>query len=195
MSINSKESMLLSKLEAALANTLAFQYISHTNRVVDYCSNLGEQERADMSLLIPAAILHDIGRMNDMSLQGHVNESVTISKPILLESEYSIKQVEQILQIISEHHFDLPVQTPTTIEAKVLMDADRLEIVGAFGLTRWFLAIDATHSPEEACSQWLALSKRTIPGRETFFCTKAGEKTGVEGFQYAKHYCLEVVNE
>lgn len=194
MKLNNQEMQLFNKLDELLKESLAFQYVQHTKRVIDNCEIIGYKENADFSILIPAAILHDVGRCKDNSLSGHVDEGVLIARDLLVHNSYSEKQITDITLAIKEHHLDLPNGMPSTVEGRVLLDADRIEIVGSYGMARWFLAIDNTASPEDACQMWLGLSKRKATGKETFFCTVAGEDFGLERFAYSKNLCLEILN-
>jgi len=177
-----------------LENTKACQYVQHTKNVVDYCKKIGKKEKANNEVLIPAAILHDIGRYKDNSLQGHVDEGLLIVKDILKQICYPEQYIDDIIIAIDEHHCDLPNKIPSTIEGRILLDADRIEIVGPYGMTRWFLAIDGTTSPQDACKMWLGLSERKALGRNTFFCTDAGESFGMNLYEYSKIFCMDIIN-
>jgi len=87
----------------------------------------------------------------------------------------------------------LPSKLPASIEGKVLLDADRVEIVGPYGMTRWFLSIDGTNSPQMACKIWLELSERKTLGLNSFFCTKTGEQFGIDGFEYSRKFCEGII--
>lgn len=195
MELNEKEKKMLNQVSESLKNTIACQYIEHTKKVINYCCILGELEKSNMELLIPAAILHDVGRCKDNSLLGHVEKGVPIAKKILIENNYSENQIDLILKAIAEHHSDLPNMIPSTIEGKVLLDADRIEIVGNYGMARWLLSLESTFSPQVACQLWLNLSLRRINGRKTFFCTNAGEEFGLKGFEFCENFCKGIIDE
>ena len=101
----------------------------HTERVIEICMVLGEALNADMDVLIPAAILHDIGRGKD----NHAHHSAIMAKEILLNLGYS--KVDEIVHVIDVHSFSAGGEAKT-LEARILSDADKLDAMGAFGIYR-----------------------------------------------------------
>lgn len=194
MNLNEREKRMLEQVSELLRETIACQYINHTKKVIDYCEMLGAEENANMELLIPAAILHDVGRCKDNGLVGHVEKGLPIAKEILTLNHYSDEKIDLILKAVAEHHVDLPKIIPSTIEGQVLLDADRMEIVGKYGMARWLLSFDVTISPQKACQLWLDLSIRRVVGRKTFFCTDAGEKMGYQNFEFCEKFCKDIIN-
>lgn len=195
MKISEKETKIFVQVSDLLKDTIACQYVEHTKKVINYCRKLGAIEGANMKLLIPAAILHDVGRCKDNSLLGHVEKGIPIARRILTECDYKEEQINLILQVIAEHHADLPEMIPSSIEGRVLLDADRLEIVGEYGMARWLLCSDNTISPQKACQLWLNLSLRKAPNRKTFFCTDAGEEMGNQGFEFCEMFCRGIIHD
>ncbi len=101
----------------------------HTERVIELCRVLGEVLRADMDVLIPAAILHDIGRAQD----NHAHQSALMAREILNKHGYS--SVDEICHAIEVHSFSVGGQAKT-LEAKILSDTDKLDAMGAIGVYR-----------------------------------------------------------
>lgn len=194
MNLNEREKRMLDQVAELLKETIACQYINHTKKVIHYCEILGAMEKANMDLLIPAAILHDVGRCKDNSLLGHVEKGLPIANKILSENHYNKEQIDLILKAIAEHHLDLPQMIPSTVEGRVLLDADRIEIVGKYGMARWLLSFDVTFSPQKACQLWLDLSVRRAAGKKTFFCTDSGEEIGYQGFEFCEKFCKDIIN-
>jgi dTMP kinase len=86
--------------------------------------------------IFAAACLHDLGR-NDPSLHGQasVEASLAIARLILLQIAYDdLVGVEAICQIIKEH--DQPRDVSTSLEARILKEADFLAGMGAWGILR-----------------------------------------------------------
>ena len=101
----------------------------HTVRVIELCIEIGNVLNADMDVLIPAAILHDIGR----SKENHAKESAYMAREILIEQGYS--KIEEIIHVIEVHSFSRGGEVKS-IEARILSDADKLDAMGAVGAYR-----------------------------------------------------------
>ena len=103
----------------------------HTERVYRACLQIGGRVGADLSILLPAAILHDVGRGAD----DHAFESANIASRILLSRGCQRDKVEAVIKVISTHSFS-GGKAPASLEAKVLSDADKLDAMGALGIYR-----------------------------------------------------------
>lgn len=94
-----------------------------------------------MTVLLSAALLHDIGRSFQDAANGaicHADEGARLAEPFLQRLPLSRGQIENILHCIRAHRFR-GFQVPETKEAKVLFDADKLDAIGAIGIARAFL--------------------------------------------------------
>lgn len=105
----------------------------HAQRVEHWCRYLGEKLNADLSTLQIAALLHDIG-LQKVGLDKHHLESAEMAKAFLREKQVPTEQVESIASIIEHHAMHAP--EATSIEEKILNDADRIDHLGAIGIVR-----------------------------------------------------------
>lgn len=103
----------------------------HTQRVVELCKVIGLELGANMEILIPAAILHDIGRPMDK----HASESAVQAKKILENNGLNPMVIDEIIHAIEVHSFSGGGEAKT-LEAKILSDADKLDAIGAIGVYR-----------------------------------------------------------
>jgi len=103
----------------------------HTERVIHLCEVIGIEYNADMTVLVPAAILHDIGRSND----DHASHSALHAKKILMERVWDLALIEGIVHAIEVHSFSAGGEAKT-LEARILSDADKLDAMGAVGAYR-----------------------------------------------------------
>ncbi|MCW0482458.1 HD domain-containing protein [Gaoshiqia sediminis] len=108
----------------------------HIHRVWQLAVKIAKKEKANLFLVEMAALLHD---MDDWKLGPNGQDeprAVCWMKKLGLPE----KEIEQIWQIISEVSFKGAGvdTTPTTLEAGVVQDADRLDAIGAIGIARTF---------------------------------------------------------
>jgi uncharacterized protein len=110
----------------------------HTVRVSRLCERIGPLEGADMTILLSAAYLHDIGRCHPDGSNGkicHARQGALMADPILARLPFSEENITEIKHAIVSHRFR-GTEEPRTIEARVLFDADKLDAIGAVGVAR-----------------------------------------------------------
>jgi len=113
----------------------------HTLRVCNLCERIGPTEDIDMTVLLSAAYLHDIGRYHQDRQNGavcHAWQGAEMAQSILKDFSLSKEQKTNIIHCIRSHRYR-GNQSPGTIEARVLFDADKLDAIGAVGVARAFL--------------------------------------------------------
>lgn len=103
----------------------------HTERVIGLCMVLGERTGADMSVLIPAAILHDVGRGED----SHAEKGAEKARSILTEHDVPGDKMARIVEAVRVHSFSGGLEA-ASLEAQILSDADKLDAMGAVGVYR-----------------------------------------------------------
>ena len=106
----------------------------HIERVVINAKKILETENADSFLVELAAWTHDIG---DYKLHDGVDKSEELITAFLQSIQVENDTINKILEIVSQVSFSKG-NTPTTIEAKIVQDADRLDAIGAVGIARCF---------------------------------------------------------
>jgi uncharacterized protein len=110
---------------------------AHIMRVVGTCKNIGSKVGANLEILIPAALFHDIVNIPkdhpDRKLASQ--KSAELAKNILKDFDYSEEEIDHIKTVILEHSYSLG-KKPSGIESSVLQDADRLDALGAIGIMR-----------------------------------------------------------
>lgn len=117
--------------------------IDHVIRVYNLCKLISDTEsNVNMNVLEPAALLHDIARAiesNDQSgTTDHAILGSMMAGEILEELEYPQDLIGQIQHCIHTHRYRSGNE-PETIEAKILFDADKLDIIGSVGIARTFM--------------------------------------------------------
>lgn len=108
----------------------------HIHRVHQLAIKIARHENADLFLVEMAALLHDL---DDWKLNGG-KESEGKSEKWMRKLGVPDPSIKRIIQIIDEVSFKGAGvdTTPTTLEAKVVQDADRLDAIGAIGIARTF---------------------------------------------------------
>ncbi|MCW8799483.1 MAG: HD domain-containing protein [Desulfobacter sp.] len=126
----------------------------HTLRVHRLCRCIGIAEGADLLVTEAAAYLHDIGRVDQDRADGklcHAEKGAGMAREMLADCPLSADCRENIIHCIAAHRFRRG-ETPRTMEAKVLFDADKLDAIGAVGVARAFQFAGELgarlHSPE-----------------------------------------------
>lgn len=106
----------------------------HIERVVTNAKKILETENADPFLVELAAWTHDVG---DYKLHDGVDKSNELITAFLQTLQVEQETIDKVLEIVSQVSFSKG-NTPTTIEAKIVQDADRLDAIGAVGIARCF---------------------------------------------------------
>ena len=113
--------------------------LDHVLRVTRLCEVIGEAEHADMQILIPAALFHDIARPQEKKTGiPHQEEGARIAEAYLRQTGYEPARIPAIVHAIHSHRFSTGPE-PETLEAKILSDADKLDAMGAVGIARTFM--------------------------------------------------------
>lgn len=111
-------------------------FVIHTEGVVAAMELILKKEKGDPDILIPAAILHDVGwanvpkryqrtenkadKLRGMKL--HIELAPEIIKKILQSAGYKTFRINEIIEIVQAHKFS----KPRKLSKKMLIDADQL---------------------------------------------------------------------
>ncbi len=106
----------------------------HIERVVKTANRIANEEKADLFLVELAAWLHDLG---DYKLNGGTDKSEEFISEFLTGLNVPSEIIAKTIEIVSQVSFSKG-NTPTSLEAQIVQDADRLDALGAIGLARTF---------------------------------------------------------
>lgn len=113
----------------------------HVYRVLYVALDIAQYERdVDYDVLLAACLLHDIGRAEqfaDPSLN-HADVGADKACEFLLKSGWDEGSAARVRDCIRAHRFR-SVSPPQSIEAKILFDADKIDVTGALGIARTLL--------------------------------------------------------
>ncbi|MGJ8725313.1 MAG: HD domain-containing protein [Roseibacillus sp.] len=111
--------------------------LAHIERVVRNARQLTEAEGADWEVVMPGAWLHDcvfVAKDSPQRSQASIL-SADCAVSFLKEKAFPSSDWEAIHHAVAAHSFSAGIET-RTLEAKVLQDADRMDALGAVGLSR-----------------------------------------------------------
>jgi uncharacterized protein len=136
---------IFQKLEAAVAQELACSAhdLDHVKRVYRLCLKLADDlPDIDWDVLQAAALLHDIARVKeDQDPTGTIDHAVLgakLAEGILRDNGFSESKIAAVVHCIRNHRYRSD-RVPESLEAKVLFDADKLDVLGAIGIARSYI--------------------------------------------------------
>lgn len=111
--------------------------LAHIERVVRNARQLARAEGADWAVVMPAAWLHDCVFVPKDSPQRRQASRLSADRAVafLQQEGYPLADWEGLHHAITAHSFSAKVETET-LAAEVLQDADRIDALGAVGLSR-----------------------------------------------------------
>ncbi len=110
----------------------------HVLRVYHTAMKLGKEEGADLEILKAAALLHD-SRGAEPGGSGraeHHLASALFAGEVLRDENWPADRIKLVQHAIRAHRYRGKEDLPETIEAKVLFDSDKLDVIGAIGAAR-----------------------------------------------------------
>ena len=113
--------------------------LGHVRRVVALAKRLAEEEGAALSIVVPAAWLHDCVAVpkDHPDRKAASRRAAEAAVTFLRAQGYPAAHLPAVAHAIEAHSFSAGI-APETLEARVVQDADRLVALGAVGLARMF---------------------------------------------------------
>lgn len=182
----------------------------HTLRVVRLCRHIGPLESADMTVLLSAAYLHDIGRTHQDEARGalcHAEKGGELAAPFVKGLPFSEARRTNILHCISAHRFR-GKNVPETLEARVLFDADKLDAIGAVGVARAYLFAGEVgaclHNPDSRIEETRPYSRDDTGYREFMvklckvkdrMLTETGRRMAQDRHRFMEQFFMRFIQE
>ncbi len=109
----------------------------HVLRVYRMAERLAEAEGADVEIVRAAALLHDAEGTTPghASRANHHHASAEFAAQVLAAEGWDAKRIAAVQHCIRAHRYR-GAEKPQTLEAKILFDADKLDVLGAIGAAR-----------------------------------------------------------
>jgi uncharacterized protein len=109
----------------------------HILRVLRMAERLAQAEGADLEIVHAAALLHDASgaETGGEGRAEHQHRSADFAKEILSAEGWPVERIAAVQHCIRSHRFR-GNEAPQSLEAKIIFDADKLDVIGAFGVAR-----------------------------------------------------------
>lgn len=107
----------------------------HVMRVYRMAEHLAEIEGADLEIVRAAALLHD-AHINHTGREDHQHASANFARQVLLSENWGEQAISAVEHCIRAHRFRDQRESPDSLEAQILYDADKLDAIGAIGVAR-----------------------------------------------------------
>ncbi len=141
----------------------------HVLRVYRIAERLAATEGAYLAIIQAAALLHDSrgsapGDKGSLRQQHHM-ASAQFAGEVLTAKGWSAAHISAVQHCIRAHRYRGGADSPETLEAKVLFDADKLDVLGAIGAARTiaYAALDSMPAYAEPSKQFIQTGKK-VPG-------------------------------
>ncbi|WP_081927103.1 HD domain-containing protein [Halobellus rufus] len=180
----------------------------HASRVHDIARRLAsEYEGAvERDVLFAAAWFHDIGRPLETAgeITDHVEWGAVTAGELLQEEEVASDRIAEIQDSIRSHGIRASSPEPSTPEAKLLFDADKLDALGAVGIVRMscilgeqsgkagdkIAVIDDSTISESITTNLpdISLLRDRARKRLELLCTEPGQRVGNARWEYIEEF-------
>jgi uncharacterized protein len=113
--------------------------VSHLHRVWNNVCAIRDKEGGDHQVLLAATLLHDCVAVekNSPFRASASRLAAARATELLAEMGWDEERTSAVAHAIEAHSYSANI-TPTTLEAKILQDADRLDAIGMVGVARLF---------------------------------------------------------
>ncbi len=111
-----------------------FEHVYRVYRTAEY---IATAEGADIEIVHAAALLHDAegSAPGQTARANHHEASADFARIVLTAENWLEVKIEAVQHCIRAHRYR-STEAPQTLEAKVLFDADKLDVLGAIGVAR-----------------------------------------------------------
>jgi len=175
----------IKQIEDFIKNNLDELTWVHTQAIRSIAQRLVKLENADKDIVEIAVLFHDIARTKASPLE-HAREGAKITKEFLKKLNFDGEFIKKVVHCIETHSspWAKNAPMPSTIEAKIVFDADMIQQLGAFGIIKHILKYKDKNFSELI----EAAEKDLINIAFKLLITKSGKKLGKEKIDYVKKF-------
>lgn len=113
---------------------------AHVKRVLNIAKEIAKTEKnVDLDILTAGVFLHDVARQmeEEGKCKNHAEKGAEMTPIILKKVGFPKEKISQVAYCVRVHRKSKGLKAES-IEAKILQDADKIEIFGAVGIARTF---------------------------------------------------------
>ncbi len=107
----------------------------HIYRVWQNAKSIAEEEGGNIFIIELAALLHDIA--DHKFHNGDETVGPRVAREFLMSKNVGSESILSVIKIMEEISFSKGI-TPSSLEGRIVQDADRLDAIGAIGIARAF---------------------------------------------------------
>ena len=186
--------------------------LDHVMRVWKIGMQIGETEKANLEILEPALLFHDIVRPASFLDEGgerpksskivlrktkskdHGSESAALSRKILPDFCYKDDEIEKIAHAIESHTSDKKTNPPQTLEAKIVYDADFYDTLGFSGCARTALFCAREKMTTSKMAEWYLMRIKNMLRGAPFY-TRSAVNLSNERLTVSLDFCKELLGK
>jgi uncharacterized protein len=168
--------------------------LDHILRVHDAGVQIGLEENANMEILEPALLLHDIIRPTKEKEKEHALASANHAREILPSFSYSKEEIDAVAYAILMHSRSSKQEGAKTLEAKIVYDADKQDGLGHAGMARVLLLCGARGYDLYQTAIWCLGRIIDVVKNEPLY-TQAGKRMANEKLKFSLEFCRKVLQK
>ncbi len=161
----------------------------HIERLLKYALMINKEVNADWDIIQCSILLHDIGHKIDRTKHNVISAEMT--EKILLSKGIDKNTIKKITDCILCHSRQYAEKKPESLEAKVLYDADGMDLFGPIGLMRALLSCALRKKDFDCMIKKLEWRINEIPN---FYSNKAKKFVELNS-KIIKNYLIELKNQ
>jgi len=165
---------------------------NHVLRVLAFGVEIGENENANMKIVVAGLLLHDIGRLHTEEGEDHHAVGAKMAPKMLRRTGFSDSEIDEVVHCVRAHG-PRGLEEPRSLEAKVCYDVDVLSCAcGNVGVARVFHYFISELG--FTVKQMMEVGSGKKGPRRSFY-TGTGRKRGLEGYRKAARFWTELRKE
>jgi HD superfamily phosphodiesterase len=158
----------------------------HIARVLKRSISLGQELNADLEVLVAAVYLHDLG-IHYVLDKAHGVLGAIKAEPVLERISFPGGKRDAVLCAIRLHDTTAKPDDRTTLESKILYDADKIDAFGVIGILRYLRVVygkvPIDFIIDDIDARWAGL---TLPHTRNI---------ALKGYTYIKDYFVQLKDE